>query len=155
MLRQSEANMTTLKHLSRAVASLLAVLLLGFSGAAAAEMVVIKNAKTEPAKITKTELKEFLTGKTKFWKNGKAVQVVLGGEGTPESAWVAGFVFGVGESAMITKMKQETFKGELRKPVACTSGDECAAAVKANEGGLGVVTSETKLPAGVEVLAVE
>ena len=147
--------MNALTRLSRAVASLVAALLLGFSGAAAAEMVVIKNARTETAKITKSELKEFLTGKAKFWKNGKAVQVVLGGEGTPDSVWVAANVFGVGESAMITKMKQETFKGELRKPVACTSGDECAAAVKANEGGLGVVPSETKLPAGVEVLTVE
>jgi putative methionine-R-sulfoxide reductase with GAF domain len=123
--------------------------------ARAADMVVIKNNKVEAAKITKAELKEMLTGKTKFWKNGKSVQVVLGGEGTPESAWVAGFVFGVGESAMITKMKQETFKGELKKVVNCTGGDECGAAVKANEGGLGVVPGDTKLPAGVEVLAIE
>jgi hypothetical protein len=52
-------------------------------------------------------------------------------------------------------MKQETFKGELKKVVGCARGDECAAAVKANEGGLGVVPGETKLPAGVEVLTVE
>ena len=139
------------RSLSRAL--LLAALALS-SAASAADMVVIKNSKVDTAKLSKSDLKEMLTGKTKFWKNGKSVQVVLGGEGTPESAWVAGFVFGVGESAMITKMKQETFKGELKKVVSCTGDDECAAGVKANEGGLGVVSAAAKLPAGVVVVEV-
>jgi ABC-type phosphate transport system substrate-binding protein len=123
--------------------------------AAAAEMIVIRNNKAEEKKLTKAELKEMLTGKTKFWKNGKAVQVVLGGEGSADSQWVAATVFGVGESAMITKMKQEVFKGELRKVVSCSGDDECAAQVKASEGGVGVVSAGAKLPAGVEAVAIE
>jgi hypothetical protein len=133
------------------------LLLCAASAAVADEMVVIKNAKVGNAKLSKAELREVFTGKTKLWANGKVVQVALGGEGSPDLGWLAGSIFGVGESALITKIKQEVFKGEMKKPLSCAGDDECIAQVKGNEGGVAIVSAAAagKLPAGVVVLSIE
>jgi len=82
------------------------------------------------------------------------VQVVLGGQGSPDLGWLSTNVFDVGEVTLLTKIKQEVFKGEMKKPIACSGDEECLAKVKANEGGIAIVTSvaASALPAGVVIL---
>jgi len=135
------------------LATVLASAALIVSSAAVADgYVVIRNAKVPVAKVSKAELRDLFTGKTKQWPNGKMVQVALGNEGSPDVQFLATSVFGVGEVALLTKIKQEAFKGEMRKPLSCTSDDECIAQVKAGDGNVALVSSAAKLPAGVAVI---
>ncbi len=124
------------------------------TAARAEDMVAVRNAKVPTTSVSKTELRELLTGKTKQWPNGSLVQVVMGGEESPDVQWMASKIFGVGTVALVTKMKQEVFKGELKKPLSCTTDEECLALVKRTEGALAFVSAGTKLPAGVAPLAI-
>jgi len=127
------------------------------SGAARADnFVFVRNAKNNTARLTKADVRAIFTGKQKQWGDGKLVQVVLAQEGSPGLGWLTGTIFGVGEVALITKIKQEVFKGEMRRPISCDGDEDCIAKVKANEGGVAVVSSEAAaaLPAGVATVPI-
>jgi hypothetical protein len=71
--------------------------------------------------------------------------------------WFAVFAAGISDDTLANKMKQEVFKGELRRPIVVTSDKSCVNAVANDPGGVGVVSAETakSLPEGVTVLAVQ
>jgi hypothetical protein len=85
------------------------------------------------------------------------VQLVLEPVGAPEMKWFALFAAGISDDTLAAKMKQEVFKGELRRPVIVNSDKECVSAVANDPGAVGVVSAETakSLPEGVTVLAVK
>lgn len=124
--------------------------------ARADNFVFVRNARNSTARLSRADVRAIYTGKQKQWGDGKLVQVVLGQEGSPGLGWLTGTIFGVGEVALITKIKQEVFKGEMRRPISCEGDEDCIAKVKANEGGVAVVSSEAALalPSGVVVLPV-
>jgi hypothetical protein len=80
--------------------------------------------------------------------------MVLGEDGTPETAWLASSVFGLSTKDLLSKIKQEIFRGEMKRPVMVKSSDECVAAVAKSDGGVGVVTAAAakSLPGTVAVL---
>ena len=57
--------------------------------------------------------------------------------------------------AVRVKIKQEIFRGEMKRAVIVHSSEDCAAAVLRSEGGIGVVSGAAarSLPAGVAVTA--
>jgi ABC-type phosphate transport system substrate-binding protein len=122
--------------------------------ALADDFVIVRNAKNPAKSVSRSELKKLFTGQSKQW--GAAVtQTVLGEPDTPELAWLAGRVFGVSPKDLLTKIKQEIFRGEMKRPVMVHSSEDCATAVQKSEGGIGVVTGAAakSLPAGVAVTA--
>ena len=139
-----------------AVAGLLlaAALLAPDSPAHADEFVLVRNAKNPVKALSKTEVKDMATGKRKVWSHGVVVQVVLAPPGSAELAWLASVVIGVPESTFMARVRQEVFKGEMRKPVMAQSEKVCLAAIAADLGGLGVVTAATarSLPPEVAVV---
>jgi len=125
--------------------------------ARAVEFVLIHNVKTGQTSVSKTELKDMAIGRRKTWSSGAPVQLVLQPVGTPEMKWFAVFAAGISDDTLANKMKQEVFKGELRRPITVTSDKGCVNAVANDPGAVGVVSAETakNLPEGVMVLAVQ
>lgn len=121
------------------------------------DFVVIRNAKNPTTSITPAQAKEMAIGKRKVWPHGAVVGLVLTPVGSPELGWFASTVCGVADGALMAKIKQEVFKGELRKPVIVTSSSDVVSAVAADEGALGIVRADTmkNAPAGVAILAVK
>jgi len=122
-----------------------------------AEFVLIHNAKTGATSVTRAQLKEMAIGKKKTWPSGAPVQLVLAPVGSPEMRWFATEAAGIGDEVLMSKIKQEVFKGELRRPVFVSSDKDCVNAVAGDPGGVGVVSAEAakSLPAGVTALPVQ
>jgi hypothetical protein len=125
--------------------------------ALAVEFVLIHNSKTGTNSVTKGELKDMAIGRKKAWPSGAPVQLVLEPVGSPEMKWFALYAAGISDETLAAKMKQEVFKGELRRPISVTSDKSCVNAVANDPGAIGVVSAETakSLPEGVTVLAVQ
>jgi ABC-type phosphate transport system substrate-binding protein len=139
------------------IAATLALLLLGWGGRASAGdfvFVFLKNAQNDTAQANKDDLKEIFTGKRTSWKSGQKVEIGLAPSGSPELKWVAQELLGASEDILLAKIKQEVFKGDMKKPSTVASSQECIALVKKATGGICVVDAETakNLPEGVAVL---
>lgn len=116
---------------------------------------MITNAKAATQSRSKAEVRALYTGKTKTL-DGAAVVVVVRGE---DDAVFVGFVdqvFGIPTRALLSKIKQEVFKGEMPKPIKAASDDEVVQAVGASPGTIGVVSSDAAghLPKTVKVIAI-
>jgi hypothetical protein len=133
----------------------LAALALPFKARADA-YVLIRNARNHSESVRRALLRDMCIGRRKAWPGGEVVQIVLGPSGSPEVRWLAERVIGVPEPAFREKIKQEIFKGELRRPIVVSSDDDCLAAVARYPGGVGVIHSERaqKLAAELGLLAV-
>jgi ABC-type phosphate transport system substrate-binding protein len=131
----------------------LALFFLGGS-AFAGDFVFVKSAQNTTAQAGKDELKEIFTGKMGSWKSGEKVEVGVGPSGSPELKWLAQELFGTSEDNLLAKIKQEVFKGDMKKPTQVASAQECFALVKKSPGGICVVDAESAkaLPAGAAVL---
>ena len=146
-----------MRHMLRiwGVLSLLALSMVPAAGAADA-FVLIRNAKNPTTAVSKAELKEMVVGQKKVWGKGAAVQVVLAPPGSAALGWLASSQLGVEEGTLMSKIKQEVFKGEMKKPITAASDKDCLAAVAGDPGGVGVVSAEAakSLPADVAILSV-
>jgi ABC-type phosphate transport system substrate-binding protein len=129
----------------------------GMAPAWSGDFVLVRNAKNPTTAVSASEAKDMAIGKKKQWPRGAVVTMVLTPSGSPELSWFASAVCGVSESALLSKIKQEVFKGELRKPVIAASDAEVVAAVAADEGALGVVAGEfaKSLPSTVAVVSLK
>ena len=125
--------------------------------AQAGDFVLIHNVKTSTESVSHADLKDIAIGRKKAWSSGVPVQLVLEPPGTPEMQWFAMLTAGVSAETLASKIKQEVFKGELRRPVTVTSDKDCVSAVGNDPGAIGVVSAETakSLPNGVTVLGVQ
>jgi ABC-type phosphate transport system substrate-binding protein len=104
--------------------------------------VLVRNVKNSTSSLSRAELKDMAIGKRKVWSSGAAVQVVLGPPGSPELAWIASLL-GVSDSTLMAKIRQEVFKGEMKRPITAANDQECAAAVSTDQGAFGVVSADT------------
>ena len=142
----------------RTVAGLgvLAILLVAsISQGAAGQYVLIKNANNKSiASVSKGDAKDLFTGKRKLWSTGEVVQIVLpAGEGGAVQ-WLAEDVFGVSPRNLLTKIRQEVFKGEMAKPIIAGGDDEIVKQVVSVGGALGIVAATAVLPAGAVVIPI-
>ena len=119
--------------------------------AGANDFLFLRSAKNGVARLSRSEARAVFTGKTKNWPNGEVVQVVLTSSGSPEMKWLAETVIGISETALRTKIKQESFKGEMRNPVAVSSVQDCVAELRNSPGAIcaASATDTSSLPAGV------
>jgi hypothetical protein len=136
------------------LAASLAVALLFTGPMARADFVFLKNAKNDIAEASRDVLKAAYTGKTKTWKNGIEIEILLNATGSPELAWLSDKLVNAGPDVLVSKIKQEVFKGTMKKPEVVASAAECIAAVGKIAGGVCVVDAEAAktLPATVQIL---
>ena len=134
-----------------------AALLLRAAPAWCQDYVLIRNARNPATSISATQAKEMAIGKRKIWPQGAVVGLVLTQVGTPQLDWFAASVCGVKVTALMSKIKQEVFKGELRKPVIVELDKDVVNAVAADEGALGIVSVDAAkhLPATVATLGLQ
>jgi hypothetical protein len=124
------------------------------SSARAGEFVFIKSAQNDTASASKDDLKEIFTGKKGSWKNGQKIEVGLQAGGSAEIKWLAQELIGASEDILLAKIKQEVFKGDMKKPTPIGSAADCFALVKKSAGGICVVDGDSakSLPDGAAVL---
>jgi ABC-type phosphate transport system substrate-binding protein len=129
------------------------LLLLG-RPAFAGDFVFVRNSQNDVSEASREDLKEIFTGKKASWKNGQKVDLGLAAGGSPELKWLAQELLGTGEEILMAKIKQEVFKGDMKKPTTVGSAQECLALVKKNAGGVCVVDADSAkaLPEGTAIL---
>jgi ABC-type phosphate transport system substrate-binding protein len=132
----------------------LALLVLGGGRASAGDFVFLRNAANDTAQANKEEMRDVFTGKKTSWKGGQKIEIGLNANGSPELKWVAQELIGASEDILLAKIKQEVFKGDMKKPTAVASAAECIALVKKSPGGICVVDADSakSLPDGVAVI---
>ena len=136
------------------IAATLVLVLFAGGRAKAGDFVFVRNAANNTTDAGKDELRDVFTGKKTTWKGGQKVEVGLGPSGSPEVKWLAQELIGASEDILLAKIKQEVFKGDMKKPTPVGSAAECIAFVKKSAGGLCVVDADSakSLPEGVAVL---
>jgi ABC-type phosphate transport system substrate-binding protein len=151
--RPRQEALVTHRGLTSAIAVTLALLCHGGS-VLAGQFVFLKSAQNDTAQASKDDLKDIFTGRQAAWKNGQKAEIGLGAAGSPELKWVAQELIGASEDILMAKIKQEVFKGEMKKPATVSSAQECIALVKKSPGGICVVDADSakSLPDGVAIL---
>jgi hypothetical protein len=120
----------------------------------AADFVFLRNAHNDTLEASKQDLREIFTGKTKSWKNGQKIDIGLPPAGSAELKWIAQELISASEDILLLKIKQETFKGDMKRPTPIASASECIALVKKSAGGICVVDADSArtLPDDVAIL---
>jgi hypothetical protein len=118
---------------------------------------LIRNARNTRSTLTRGQLKEIALGKRKTWPHGPVAVLVLPRPGTPELAWFASSAIGVPEDVLLARIREQVFKGEMRKPISAATDQDALAAVASEVGTIGVVRDELakKLPDGVALLTLQ
>jgi hypothetical protein len=126
--------------------------ILSTAGAWADDFLLIHNASNDVTSIPKGDLFKVYTGETKII-GGSVVQTVIGSEDSGELAWLAG-LFDMRSKDLLSRIKQQVFSGEMRRPIVAKTTDEAVAAVQANRGGVAVIPAgaAASLPHDVAVL---
>lgn len=139
------------------VLALIAAMLAGAAPttAAADGFVVIANARASVRSLSKADVRALYTGKTKT-VGGAAAVVVVRAEDDAMFAQFVDQVFGIPTRALLSKIKQEVFKGEMAKPIKAASDDEVMQAVSGSPGTIGVVSRDAagRVPKTVTVIAI-
>lgn len=146
--------MTTLRGTTPALLALLALGSFPIPSAAAADGMLVCNAKNSSTKLTHAQLRELVIGQAKQWPSGKMFQLVLGADDSGPLEWFAQTHFAVPAKTLLGKIRQEFFKGELRRPISATDDDDAIAKVNANEGSLAIVRAGAVLPKSVVAVTV-
>jgi ABC-type phosphate transport system substrate-binding protein len=133
------------------------VCLLAFASRAEAGFVVVKNAKNPTPKLNKDAVKGVFSGKTKNWNGGETIILVIGSEDSPAMQWLADSVFGVSAKTLLSKIKQDVFKGDVPKPLAANDDAGTIKRVQSGPGVVGLVSDAAakSLPADVVAVAIE
>ena len=123
--------------------------------AGAEGFVLIRNAKSPSTVLSKSDVRAIYTGKSKMFGNDVAV-VVVPTDDTPAFSGFADQVFGTNTKTLLTKIKQEVFKGEMSKPFKAAADDDVVHLVAGTVGAIGVISAPTAkgLPASVAVIAI-
>lgn len=143
------------QHGSRFGIAVALALALGGGRASAADFVFLRNAANDTAaQSNKEEMRDVFTGKKTSWKGGQKIEIGIAASGSPELKWVAQELIGASEDILLAKIKQEVFKGDMKKPTPVRSATACIALVKKSAGGVCVVDADSakSLPDGVAVI---
>lgn len=114
-------------------------LFVGATSASALDGLVIANASAPAASLSADELKNILTGKTKYWEGGEAIVIIYVDKLTDGPLKEAS---GMDSTAFKTFWQRLAFSGRATPP---KKADDVAAAVeqvKSTKGAIAIVTSD-------------
>jgi ABC-type phosphate transport system substrate-binding protein len=128
-----------------------------WAGHADAGFLVVRNAKNPTARLSKDGVKGVFSGKTKNWNGGETIILVIGNEDSPAMQWLADSIFSVSAKTLLSKIKQDVFKGDVPHPLAANDDAGTIKKVLSGPGVVGVVSDAVakSLPADVQIIAVE
>jgi len=143
-----------MRGIRKSVLAWLTAALFASSGAEADGFVFVGNARNQVPTISRAEVRKLFTGQVKQWRSGRVFQAVIGEPDSPELAWLASSLFGISARDLLTRIKQEIFRGEMKRPIVVGSSEECIEVVGKNEGAICVAAESTTraLPEGVIVI---
>ena len=123
--------------------------------ARAEDYVLIRNAKSPSNALSKADVRAIYTGKTKMFGNDVAT-VIVPTDDTPAFAAFCDRVFDTTTKTLLSKIKQEVFKGDMTRPLKAAADMDVIHFVSATAGTIGVIAASAakSLPAGVAVLVV-
>ncbi|HEX3758265.1 MAG TPA: hypothetical protein VHW23_06145 [Kofleriaceae bacterium] len=139
-----------------ALAAVIALAITGAPPPAAADgFALVCNAKAATASLSKSDVRALYTGKAKTIA-GNAVTVVVRPEDDAPFVQFVDQIFAIPTGTLLSKIKQEVFKGEMQKPVKAATDDEVIQAVGGAPGMIGVVSTQatSHLPKTVTVIAI-
>jgi len=111
------------------------------SYAAADGFVLICNTKASTKTLSRADVRSLYTGKAKTLGSSAVVVVIRPEDDAPFTAF-ADQIFGVATKTLLSKIKQEVFKGEMSKPVKAATDEEVIQNVGASPGVIGVVSTQ-------------
>jgi hypothetical protein len=132
-------------------------LLTATGDALADDFVVVISVKNSETHLPRVDVRDAFIGQTKQWRSGAVVQPIIGEETSAEFAWLASRIFRLSPREVLTKMKQEIFRGEMKRPIVARDAHECFTAISRHDGGIGVVSGDAAKnpPAGISILVVD
>ncbi|HEY4011989.1 MAG TPA: hypothetical protein VGM06_01515 [Polyangiaceae bacterium] len=131
-------------------------LLVGPSKEASAtgEFVLLVNQANPVTSISHQALKKAATGGTKQWDAGAVVQLgVIPSPDAPETQFLAELI-DLAPRELLSRVQNQVFKGEMRRPVPLRSSMDCAALAGSNPGAICVCSAGTAVPASAHVLTI-
>ena len=145
---------SALRHLLSAAAVLALALAAPASRADAdGAFVIVCNASNPIASLSAHDLKKALTGGTKQWPNGAVVQVGMQASEAPDLRFLASAA-GMTAGELLSRVQQQVFKGEMRKPAILRSPAECLGLARTNPGAICAAHGGSALPSDVKVVAI-
>ncbi len=137
------------------LAGLIACAVLASRGAAGAPpFVVLCNKAKDVKALTKAEVQKVFSGGTKQWSGGAIVQVgIIPGE-APETQYLAS-LFDTTPRALLQRLQEQVFKGEMKRPVVLRSSADCAALARSSAGAVCIASAATPVPPEAHVVPVQ
>jgi hypothetical protein len=115
--------------------------------------VIVVHATNPLTSVAPPALKKLCTGGTKLLDNGAVVHIGVIPDEVPETQHLASLV-GLSTRDLLSRMQEQVFKGEMRRPATLRSSADCAAFAASTPGGLCVASSSTPLTKDAKVLPV-
>jgi hypothetical protein len=143
--------MTARAHLP--AAGLIAIAALALELRAEEPFVAVCNKANPVAAISPGELRRLFTGGIKQWDSGAVVRIGIIPSDAPETKYLAGLL-DVSTTELLSRIQQQVFKGEMRRPAVLRSSADCAAFARSDPGAICIADARSALPAEARAVPV-
>ncbi len=103
-------------------------------------------------RLTEKELRDHMNAKRNFWKNGRAVVVVLPAPKSPSASRVAEVIYGKSVTGMQKFWLSVVFQGRSNPPVFTDTDSEMVDYVRKTPGAIGVMSSDVPGTLGLRIV---
>ena len=103
-------------------------------------------------RLTEKELRDHMNAKRNFWKNGRAVVVVLPAPKSPSASKVAEVIYGKSVTGMQKFWLSVVFQGRSNPPVFTDTDGEMVDYVRKTPGAIGVMSSDVPGTLGLRIV---
>lgn len=102
--------------------------------------------------LTEKELRDHMSAKRNFWKNGRAVVVVLPAPKSPSAQRVAEVIYGKSVTGVQKFWLSVVFQGRSNPPVFTDTDGEMVDYVRKTPGAIGVMSSDVPGTMGLRIV---
>ena len=103
--------------------------------------------------LSRSELKRIVTGGTRQWESGAAVQLGIIPAPVPETSSL-GTLVDLTVRDLLARLQEQVFNGEIRRPVVLRSSTDCVALARSNPGAICVASSTFSGSPDVQVVTI-
>jgi len=114
---------------------------------------VVCNKTNEISAISINELRRLFTGGIKQWDSGAVVRVGIIPSDVAETKYLAALL-SVTTTELLSRIQQQVFKGEMRRPAVLRSSADCIAFARSDPGAVCLADARAALPLEARAVAV-